>query len=172
MRSVATPRGASASDNALLFARAAMAMDDAMIAVFEAKYAYEFWRPVTAIRNGSAGVHDTAWEPVIDTPMHPEYPCAHCIVSSAVGVVLEDAIGDGPCPVLRSFSPTAGNTERTWTSVADFVNEVGEARIGAGVHYRNSVQVAQAMGRQVGALAVGWSPALGARALKRTDARK
>jgi hypothetical protein len=130
-----------------------MAMDDALIAVFDAKYAFEFWRPVTAIRNASEGVRDPGWEPLVETPMHPEYPCAHCIVSSAVGAVLEASIGDRPSPLLRSTSPSAGGAERTWTSPAEFVREVSEARICAGVHYRNSTEVGQAMGRRIGELA-------------------
>lgn len=153
VRSLATARNADASDQALLLAEAAMAMDDALIAVFDAKYAYEFWRPVTAIRNAPEGVRDADWEPLIETPMHPEYPCAHCIVSAAVGAILEAWIGDRPSPLLRSTSPTAGGAERTWTSPADFVREVSEARICAGVHYRNSTEVGQAMGRRIGELA-------------------
>ncbi len=58
-----------------------------MIAVFDAKYKYEFWRPITAIRNGDidgnpATERDATWQPIDATPMHPEYPCAHCIISS------------------------------------------------------------------------------------------
>lgn len=140
------------SDNACLLAQAGMAMDDAVIAVFDAKYAHELWRPITAIRN-TPELQDPAWEPLVETPMHPEFPCAHCIVSSAVGTVIEGKIGNGKSPVLRTTSPTAGGAERTWASPAEFVREVSEARICAGVHYRNSTEVGQAMGRKIGALA-------------------
>lgn len=146
---VAAARGGDASDCALLLAEAAVAMDDALIAVFDAKYTFEFWRPVTAIRNAPPDVRDPGWEPLIETPMHPEYPCAHCIVSGAVGAVLEAAIGDAPSPRLRSTSPSAGGAERTWSNPAEFVNEVSEARIAAGVHYRNSTEVGRAMGRRI-----------------------
>ena len=155
VRSVAAARPGDPTATARLFAEAAMAMDDALIAVFDAKYAYEFWRPITAIRNAPEGVRDPAWEPLIDTPMHPEYPCAHCIVSGAVAAVLEAEIGTGPSPTLRTTSPTAGNAERTWASPAAFANEVSEGRILDGVHYRNSTVVGQAMGRKIGARAVG-----------------
>ena len=153
VRSVAEARSRGPQESARLLAEAAMAMDDALIAVFDAKYAYEFWRPVTAIRNGPPGVRDERWEPLVETPMHPEYPCAHCIVSAAVAAVLEAAIGDGPSPPLRSTSPTAAGAERTWASPAEFEREVAEARICAGVHYRNSTEVGRAMGRRIGALA-------------------
>jgi hypothetical protein len=148
---------------ALLLARAAMAMDDALIAVFDAKYAYEFWRPITAIRNTAEGMPDAAWEPLVETPMHPEYPCAHCIVSAAVAALLEGEIGDRPSPTLRTISPTGGDKERTWANPATFAREVSEARICSGVHYRNSTVVGQEMGRKIGALARERLPVAAAR---------
>jgi hypothetical protein len=157
-RSVATVPGRNASDNARLLAVAAMAMDDALIAVFDAKYAYNFWRPVTAIRNAEDDLRDPGWLPFIDTPMHPEYPCAHCIVSASLGAVLEAEIGSGPSPTLSTTSSTAGGAVRTWQSVADFTREVALARIYDGVHYRNSTEVGSAMGRKIGELAVKTVP--------------
>jgi len=159
VRSVANAPGREVTQNARLLAVAGEAMDDALIAVFDAKYHYMFWRPFTAIRNGDidgndATERDAGWLPLIDTPMHPEYPCAHCIVSGAVGAVLMAEIGNGPSPILRSNSPTAPGVERTWNSVDDFVAEVAVARIYDGVHYRNSTEVGTAMGKKVGALAV------------------
>jgi hypothetical protein len=156
-RSVATARQAQPVENARLLADAAMAMDDAAIAVFDAKYAYGFWRPVTAVRNGPAGIGDPAWEPLVETPMHPEYPCAHCIISATLGAVLEAAIGTGPSPRLRTTSPT-GDGERSWATVDEMVREVSEARICAGVHYRNSTEVGRAMGRKIGELATRRAP--------------
>lgn len=153
VRCVAIARGEDASESARLLAEAAVAMDDALIAVFDAKYAYEFWRPITAIRNAPPEVRDTGWEPLIETPMHPEYPCAHCIVSAAVGALLEAESGDGPSPALRTTSPTANDAERTWANPAEFVREVSEARILDGVHYRNSTEVGRAMGRKIGEMA-------------------
>src|SRR5438093_2027451 len=159
VRSVANAPGRDVADNARLLAVAAMAMDDALTAVFDAKYTYTFWRPITAIRNGEldgndATVAEPGWTPFIDTPMHPEYPCAHCIVSSALGAVLVAEIGTGPVPKLSSASPTAGGAVRTWTSVTDFTQEVSMARILDGVHYRNSTEVGMAMGKKIGELAV------------------
>jgi len=158
-RAVASAPGREVTDNARLFAVAAMAMDDGLIAVFDAKYTYNFWRPVTAIRNGDldgndATERDPGWTPFIDTPMHPEYPCAHCIVSGSLGAVLAAEIGAGPAPKLSSASSTAGGAVRTWTSVRDFTQEVAVARIYDGVHYRNSTEVGSEMGRKIGELAV------------------
>ena len=152
-RSVATAPGRNVTENARLLAVAAMAMDDALIAVFDAKYAYNLWRPITAIRNGEGDARDPSWTPFIDTPMHPEYPCAHCIVSGALGAVLAAEIGAGPTPKLSSASPAAAGAVRTWTSVDDFVQEVAVARIYDGVHYRNSSEVGTAMGKKIGELA-------------------
>ena len=73
-----------------LFARKVVLYDvDALIAVFDAKYRYNFWRPITAIRNGDidgnpATDREPTWQPIDNTPMQPEYPCAHCISSGAV----------------------------------------------------------------------------------------
>ncbi|NWJ42003.1 MAG: vanadium-dependent haloperoxidase [Geothrix sp.] len=159
VRSVAGMPGREVTQNARLFAAITQATDDGFIAVFEAKYHYGFWRPITAIRNGDldgndATDRDPSWAPFIDTPMHPEYPCAHCITASAVATVLRAELGTGPVPRLTTTSPTAGGASRSWTSLDDFVREVSMARIYDGVHYRTSTEAAVAMGQRLGELAV------------------
>jgi hypothetical protein len=144
--------------NARLLALTSMALADSYIAVFDAKYAYNFWRPVTAIRNADldgneATALDASWIPLIDTPMHPEYPCAHCINSGAVGTVLERELGS-KLPVLHGTSATLPGVTHQWKSVQELLDEVANARIWGGVHYRNSAVVGTAMGRRVGELAV------------------
>jgi len=86
--------------------------------------------------------------------MHPEYPCAHCIVSASLGAVLQAEIGSSAMPTLTSTSPFAPGAPRSWKTVADFVQEVAAARIYDGVHYRNSSEVGSSMGKQIGELAV------------------
>jgi hypothetical protein len=157
--SVANAPGREVTQNARLFAAVAQAADDALLAVFEAKYHYNFWRPVTAIRNGDldgndATERDAAWTPFVETPMHPEYPCAHCIVAAAVGTVLQAEVGTGPMPTLTTTSYLVNGPARNWTKIDDFMQEVANARVYDGVHYRNSTEVGIAMGKQVGALAV------------------
>jgi len=154
-RAVALQPGREVTQNARLLAAAGMAMDDALIAIFDAKYAYNFWRPVTAIRNGEkdgndATERDPAWTPFIDTPMHPEFPCAHCVLSGSLGAVLQAEIGNGPVPRLATTSPTAPGVTRSWASIAEFTQEVANARIYDGVHFRNSTEVGTALGRTVG----------------------
>jgi PAP2 superfamily len=159
MHSVALQPGRSVSANARVFAVAAQAMDDALIAVMDAKYTYNLWRPVTAIRNGDIDGHDgtdrdAAWTPLIDTPMHPEYPCAHCILAATVSTVLKADARGRPLPVLSTSSPTAQGAVRRWSSLEAFAQEVALARIVAGVHYRHSTEVGLEMGQRIGEWAV------------------
>jgi len=147
------------TQNARLLMAVTQAIDDAMIAVFEAKYYYNFWRPITAIRNGDIDENDATereptWTPFINTPMHPEYPCAHCIVSGSVGTVLEAELANGQLQVFATTSATAGNARRTWAKIEDLIQEVANGRIYDGVHFRTSTEVGTAMGRQIGKLAV------------------
>lgn len=158
VRSVASQPGRDVTRNARLFAVVAQAMDDAMISVFDSKYQYNFWRPATAIRNGDIDGHDAtqrdaSWTPLIEAPMHPEYPSAHAILAATLGSVLMADVGDEPMPVLTTSSPTAKGAARRWTSVDDFVREVADSRIYAGIHYRTSTETGAAMGRSIGELA-------------------
>lgn len=155
LRPVATLPGRSVTQNAHLYAAAAMAIDDALIAVFDAKYAYQFWRPITAIRNGGGNASltpEVGWTPFITTPMHPEYPCAHCVSAGAVAAVIEAELGPASLPTLSSSSPTADDAVRQWRSLNEFTDEVQAARIYDGVHYRNSAQVGTVLGQRVGKL--------------------
>jgi hypothetical protein len=157
LRSVAVMPGRDVMQNVRLFALATQAADDAVIAVFDAKYAYAFWRPITAIRNGDldgndATERDPSWRPFIDTPLHPEYPCAHCIVAAAYGGILKAELGKVPTPLLATTSPTADGVTRSWTSIDAFVQEVSDARVYDGVHFRHSTEVATSMGWKVAEL--------------------
>ncbi|CAM3840725.1 vanadium-dependent haloperoxidase [Roseateles saccharophilus] len=157
LRAVARMPGRSVTQNARLYAAASMAMDDALIAVFDAKYTYNFWRPITAIRIEHQAGHakseaDLGWTPLIPTPMHPEYPCAHCVVSGALGAVIREELQGQPPPRLSSTSPAAPGMTREWGSVDAFMEEVRLARIYDGVHYRNSTVEGSKLGMAVGRL--------------------
>jgi hypothetical protein len=158
VRSVANQPGREVTQNARLLAASGQAMVDAIDAVFDAKYHYHFWRPFTAIRNGDqdgndATERDAGWLPFIETPMHPEYPCAHCTIAGSLGAVLKAEIGSGPAPRLSTTSPALPGVTRSWSSVDAFTQEVINARIYDGVHYRNSGEVGQALGIKVGEVA-------------------
>jgi hypothetical protein len=155
VRSVALQPGRDALRNARLYAAVSQAMDDALIAVFDAKYSYNFWRPSTAIRNAEldgndATEADATWASLIDTPMHPEYPSAHSILASAVGTLLKAELGASPVPELSTTSATLKGVTRRWSRIDDFVDEVSTARVYEGVHFRFSTEVGSAMGRQIG----------------------
>lgn len=159
VRQLAAAPGRTPLQNARLFALTSMVAADAFIAVFDAKYAYAFWRPITAIRNGDldgndATARDAAWLPLVDTPLHPEYPCAHCIVAGAVGAVLEAEFGRGRLGVLTMASPTAPGVTRRWERIADIVEEISNARVWGGIHYRSSTRAGEAMGRALGEFAL------------------
>jgi hypothetical protein len=158
VRSLATAQPRRLVDNARLFALANMAASDAFVAVFDGKYAFNFWRPVTAIRNGEADGNDAtapdpAWLPFVDTPMHPEYPCAHCISAGAVAAVLEAEFGTGRVSTISMTSATAPGITHRWERIADYVKEINNARIWGGIHYRNTTEVGERMGREIGRLA-------------------
>ena len=148
-------KGLDVNDDARLFALVGMATADAMIAVFNAKYYYEFWRPVTAIRNGDeddnpATERDATWEPLGATPMHPEYPCAHCIVAGAAGTVMQVVFGTGSLPEFTLTTPTAPGVTHRWTRLQDYIDEPSNARVWSGIHYRFSTVVGTEMGRKIG----------------------
>lgn len=156
-RQVANAKHMDLLDCARLFALVEMAGNDALIAVFDAKYAYQFWRPMTAIRNADQTENpdtprDASWVPLGETPMHPEYPCAHCIVSGAVAAVLEGVVGN-EVGEFSLTSATAPGVTRKWVRFQDYVDEVSSARIYAGFHYRNSTIVGREMGKKIGELA-------------------
>lgn len=146
------------TDAARVHALVAVATADAFIAVFDAKYHYNFWRPVTAIRNADitgnkATPRDASWLPLGETPLHPEYPCAHCITSTAVAEILKSVFGNDIAEVTMT-SPAAPGVTRRWTRLDDYADEVALARIYAGFHYRFSVNAAQDMGRKIAALTI------------------
>jgi hypothetical protein len=157
IHSLARAPGREITRNARLYAAATAAVNDAEIAVLNAKYRYSFWRPITAIRNGdrdnnSATDRDPDWTPMIATPMHPEYPCGHCIIAATIACIIRADVGKEPLPTLSTTSNTARGVTRSWKRTEDVVAEVIDARIYDGVHYRTSGTVAKKMGEQVGAI--------------------
>jgi len=162
VHSVAIAPGREVTRNARLYAAVTAALNDAEIAVFDAKYHYQFWRPITAIRNGDRDDNpdterDANWQPMIVTPVQPEYPCAHCIIAATIGAMIRAELGRDPVPPLSSKSNTAPGVTRHWTRTEEVVKEVSEARVWDGVHYRNSCEVGDRMGEQVaGVVAAGY----------------
>jgi hypothetical protein len=155
VRQVAAARKLDPVDSARFMALIAVARSDAFVAVFDAKYHYDFWRPITAIRNGDiddnpATERDATWQPIDNTPSHPEYPCAHCIMAGSIASVVESVFGRADVGEVVLTSPTAPGVSHRWTNLWAMADEVSEARIWAGFHYRFSTQVGQDMGRKIG----------------------
>lgn len=158
-RQIVISKNMSVVDSARFMAVVATAQSDAIIAVFDAKYKYEFWRPVTAIRNGDidnnpATERVPSWQPIASTPMHPEYPCAHCILSGAMAGAIAALLGTDDIPEVTLTSPTAPGVTHRFTNLRAMNDEVAGARIYAGFHYRTSTVVGSDMGWKIGAYTV------------------
>ncbi|MEA3010959.1 MAG: hypothetical protein QOJ91_2651 [Sphingomonadales bacterium] len=160
LRLIADAKGRSAVANARMFALVAMVGDDVGIATGEAKLYYNFWRPITAVRNASddgndATTEDPAWEPLITTPNHPEYPCAHCSGSAAIAEVLKAEVGAAPPGGVRVNSRSIPNSiVQVLPSWDEWVRQVSLSRTYGGVHYRFSNEAGEEMGRKVAAMAL------------------
>jgi hypothetical protein len=131
---------------------------DAIIAAWEAKFVNQQWRPVTAIRFGAANGSltspiDTTWLPLIATPPFPDYPAGHTAFAGAAETVLKAVLGVQPGEFSISSASAAGVTHKyqTFNEVAD---EVVNARVWGGVHWRTSSTVGRDVGRKVGELAL------------------
>jgi hypothetical protein len=140
-------------DNARTFALINIAIADATISCFEAKYAFASWRPITAIRRADSDGNprtapDPDWTPFIATPPHPEYPAAHGVISSAPAEVIRKAYGN-----LQGFTTTSSGVpgvSRTFESVRAFLDDATIARIYGGMHFRTALREGVWQGRKVG----------------------
>jgi hypothetical protein len=155
VRQLVTAKQMDVVDGARFMALVALGLNDAIIAVLDAKYHYNFWRPITAIRNGDidgnpATDREATWQPIAPTPMHPEYPCAHCIQSGSVAGVVKAVLGTVDIPEIAMTSPTAPGVTHRWTSMTAFTDEIANARIWSGFHYRFSTRVGTDMGYRIG----------------------
>jgi hypothetical protein len=155
-RQIAAAKNMDVVDTARFLSLLTAAEEDALIAVLDAKYKYQFWRPITAIRNGDidgnpATERVATWQPIDNTPMHPEYPCAHCIVSAAVVAVIRSVLGSDEIPEVTMTSPFAPGVTHRFANLRAYADEVANARIYAGFHYRFSTVVGRDMGEKIGA---------------------
>ena len=156
-RAAAAAKGLSAVDTARLFALLNMTMADSLIAGFEAKYAFNYWRPVTAIRNASLAKNaaiaaDSGWDPLLVTPPHPEYPSAHCLGAGAAVAVLQHVFG-GDRLATSYVYPPLGVLLR-WDSFSQIEKEIENSRVWGGIHYRTAVEHGSQIGRQIGEFAI------------------
>ena len=167
-RVVADAQGLDLWQRARLLALVDMAMADGFIAGFRAKYDFNFWRPVTAIRAGDTDgnddtVADLSWSTLLNTPAIPDYPSTHSVLGGAAAEVLRRFFDDDDVAFMTtSGAPFAGIT-RSYDSFSDAARENGESRVYAGIHFRTAVEDGIKQGRKIGGYVF-------AHALKRLDA--
>jgi hypothetical protein len=140
-------------DSARLFALISMALGNAFILDWDAKFTYNAWRPLTAIRNGdqdgnNATERDASWLPLNQTPMHPEYPSQAGINNGSAVGVLTSVFGTGPANIVITDSADP-KLKRTFSSIQQLSDEQKAVRVWGGVHFRNSVEVGEAMGHRI-----------------------
>ena len=154
LRMIADRPGRRPVQNARMFALYNMVLDDAATAMVVAKQHYEFWRPITAIRNGAedgndATQPDPAWTPLIATPNFQEYPCGHCTAAAANAEVLKAETGPRPAAGVRvgaiGVPLAAVHVLPSWD---EWVREVSDSRMYGGVHYRFSNEAGEEIGRK------------------------
>jgi hypothetical protein len=140
------------ADAARFMAMVSVTYADALIACFDAKYYYKFWRPITAIRAGDtdgndATVGDPSWSTLLAaTPNHPEYPSAHSCVTPAGGLVVARFLGT---PRIELTVPSlTGLGDRHFSRARDLEYEVSNARIWGGIHYRSAVEDGVEIGKK------------------------
>ena len=129
---------------ARLLAMAHVAGGDAMIACFDAKYAYWFWRPSQAVPRSGL---DPSWQPLRPTPNFPEYPSAHACHTTAVTEAVRTFFGSDRVRVTLDSRVTA--TSRSYDRLDQVVDEVNRARVLAGFHFRRSDDAGSHLGRLV-----------------------
>ncbi|HEX8246601.1 MAG TPA: vanadium-dependent haloperoxidase [Pyrinomonadaceae bacterium] len=155
LRSFAAGQRLSVADQARLFAMLYLAMADSLIAGWDSKYYFAYWRPVTAIRSGDTDGNelteaDLNWTPLVATPGHPEYPAAHGCLTAAFAEALRAFYGTKKVRV--TLSSTVTNTTRTFDNTDDLVKEIIDARIFGGMHYRTSGVHGTVIGKKVARL--------------------
>jgi hypothetical protein len=142
-------------DSARLFALLHLACADGLIAGYGAKYRYNFWRPVTAIREGANDdnpqtIGDPKWKPFLRTPSHPDYLSNHAVLGAAWAEVLSRFFGtDQFSFTVTSAAPYPG-IKRSFKSFSQSAKEAADSRVYAGIHFRSSCRDGLAIGRKIG----------------------
>lgn len=164
---VASARRNSLIENARMFALLNVALADAGISCWDAKYHYNFWRPITAIARANedgndATTADSTWKPLLVTPPFPSYTSGHSTFSGAASTVLAALFGDQTTFQTRA-DPAAGlvdNTlgvpfKRSFTSFTQAADEAGLSRIYGGIHFAFDSTAGLAAGRSIGTYVIG-----------------
>jgi hypothetical protein len=154
-RQVAAVRPRSLTQNARVLALMNMAISDGLVSSMETKYFYQFWRPVTAIAGGSVDGNpstdaDPNWLPLVTTPPFPSYPSAHASASYAAREVAERFFSATPIR-FELAHPGVPGVRLSYTSFSDLTEDIDDARVYGGIHFRFDQEAGAVQGRQVGA---------------------
>jgi PAP2 superfamily len=154
VQQVSAARRLSPSQNARALALLNMAMSDALVSSMETKYFYRLWRPVTAIVAADADDNprtpaDPAWLPLVTTPAFPSYPSAHASASYAARYVAERVLGFKHVSFQLTHAGVPG-VELCYTSFGDLTDDIDDARVYGGIHFRFDQEAGASQGRQVG----------------------
>lgn len=157
LRDTAARRGLGVAEQARLLAGVNSAMADAIVTAWDSKLHYRTWRPVTAIREAAsdgnpATAPEPAWEPLIDTPAHPDYLSGHATVGGALTRSLTMLLGTSRID-LRVRSVVTGTT-RTFTDADQYNRGVVNARVWEGIHTRTADTVGNRTGQRLAAWAL------------------
>jgi hypothetical protein len=154
-RQLAEARGDSLSENARNFALIAIATTDSLVASFFTKYHYLYWRPVTAIRAGDTDDNpkteaDPGFTPFVVTPCFPSYPSNHATGSTAAAEIMRRIYGAaGHSITLTNNVPLIGIVTLEYTSLKQILDDVDDARIYGGIHFRFDQEAGGRLGRDV-----------------------
>jgi hypothetical protein len=153
-RQLSAANGLDLAESARLFALLNMGVANTFIADWDAKFTYNAWRPVTAIRNGDMDGNDATernpgWTPMNDTPMHPEYPSQAAINCGVVIGVLESVFGPKPALLFTATDLFNPSQKRQFNSITEMDEEHRNVRIWGGIHFRNSLEVGYDMGQKI-----------------------
>jgi len=151
---VALEQGRSLSENARALALINMAMNDSLVASFFNKYYYNFWRPETAIHGGNTdGNPNTAgdpnWAPFITTPCFPSYPSNHGSAGNGAAEVMRRIYGDDGVSITLT-NPAVPNIVLQYTSFKQITDDISDARVYGGIHFRTDQVAGEHLGRAVG----------------------
>jgi PAP2 superfamily len=146
--------GLNLSATARTFALLYLAAADASIVCWDTKYTHNFWRPTTAIQHGDVDDNDRTeadptWTSLFTTPQHPEYISGHSTNSGAMATVLMLLFGDRADAPIVATSSTNPGFERQWATFTEGLEEVIDARIYSGLHFRTSNEDGAHAGRKV-----------------------
>lgn len=145
LRNELVKRNLSMLEGAKIWAAMSIAMFDASIGCFKAKYTYNVVRPVTYIRTQ---MNMPDWNPLIVTPSHPEYPAAHATISMAAATVLAEFLGNST-PIIDNTYEYKGLKPRNFSCFTDAGKEAGMSRLYGGIHYRPSIEAGYIVGEKI-----------------------